>query len=89
MGNPFEARKRNVEVVATEDVVVTQVEAPEVLPEAPEAVEAEAVPEGKVSEILEWVGEDVERAVEALTAEEAGARRSTLIKALEEIIAAA
>lgn len=86
MGNPYEARKRNVEVVTTEDVVVTQVVAPETLPEA---VEAEAVPEGKVSEILEWVGEDVERAVEALTAEEAGARRSTLIKALEEIIAAA
>lgn len=91
MGNPYEARKRIVEEVTTAKVVETpEVVKTEVAPvvETVAVTEPVSVPEGKVAEILEWVGGDVERAVQALSAEEAGARRTTLVKALEEIIAA-
>ena len=83
MGNPYKARKKVSAPVVTEEEVVV-VPTPPVVAEK----EPEAVPEGKVDEILEWVGEDVDRAVQALSAEEAGARRKTLTKVLEEIIAA-
>lgn len=86
MGNPYEARKRTVEVAPVEVIETV----PEVVEPKKESVVVETVPEtvpeGKVDDILAWVGTDVDRAVEALTAEEVGARRKTLIKALEEII---
>jgi len=44
-----------------------------------------AVPEGTVQDVLDWVGDDPERAQEALDAEQAGAGRSTLIAKLEAI----
>jgi hypothetical protein len=69
----------------------------EVLKEAEAAVETapvedaavpeteEAVPEGTISEIVEWVGTDAERAARALAAEEAGLKRKSLIKTLKTI----
>lgn len=78
MGNPYKPRKRNVEEAVVEE---TAVETPET-----EETVSDEVPEGTIKEVLDWVGEDADKAVEALTAEEAGERRKTLIKSLEEII---
>jgi len=44
------------------------------------------VPAGNVSEVLEWVGEDQERAQLALDAEKAGHGRKTLLKQLKELL---
>lgn len=62
-------------------VVESVVEAPV---EAPEAVEE--VPEGPVKTILAWVGEDQSRAQQALTVENSGLKRTSLITKLEAII---
>lgn len=45
------------------------------------------VPQGTAAEVLAWVGDDPERAGEALSAEYAGQYRSTLIAKLETIAA--
>jgi hypothetical protein len=45
----------------------------------------EDIPGGTVAEIVDWVGDDPERAQSALDAEYAGANRSTLIAQLEPI----
>ena len=42
---------------------------------------------GTVAEVLEWVGNDPERAQAALDAEREGAQRSTLIAQLESLVA--
>lgn len=89
MGNPYKPRKRIVEEAVVEETAVETPETEEtVSDEAPETVEtvSDEVPEGTIKEVLDWVGEDADKAVEALTAEEAGERRKTLIKSLEEII---
>lgn len=44
------------------------------------------VPSGTVREVLEWVGDDQDRAEQALAAEKEGAKRSTLISELEDIL---
>ena len=49
-------------------------------------VEENPVVSGTVKEVLEWVGEDEERAQRALEAEEAGAKRKTLLDALGDIL---
>lgn len=43
------------------------------------------VPDGTVTEVLDWVGDDPERAQAALVAEREGSNRSTLIAQLETI----
>lgn len=43
------------------------------------------VPEGTISDVLDWVGDDPERAQAALVAERDGQNRSTLISQLESI----
>lgn len=52
-------------------------------------VQAEAqsgdVPEGTVADVLAWVGDDPDRARQALAAEQDGQQRSTLITRLEEL----
>jgi hypothetical protein len=57
--------------------------------EAPESVEEstepQGVPEGSAAEVLEWVGDDKDRAKEALEAEEAGQQRVGLSKKLKEL----
>lgn len=50
-----------------------------------EAAQALEVPAGNVSEVLEWVGDDRERALAALEAEKAGHGRKTLVAKLEEL----
>ena len=58
---------------------------PEEEPDAPTPEpEPEAVPEGTIAEIKDWVGEDPARAQAALDAEKAGTNRSTLIAWLED-----
>lgn len=52
----------------------------------PSTEEASNVPEGSVKEVLGWVGEDSEKAKQALEAEEAGEGRKTLVSKLNEII---
>lgn len=47
---------------------------------------AEKVPVGSVREILEWVGEDSERALQALEVETSGAGRASLIKPLKALL---
>lgn len=44
------------------------------------------VPTGTVKEVLEWVGDDKERAQLALDAETESTARKSLIQALEEVI---
>jgi hypothetical protein len=44
------------------------------------------VPDGSAKEVLGWVGEDVDRAKAALSVEEEGQKRSTLITKLTAII---
>lgn len=48
---------------------------------------SESVPGGTISEVLDWVGDDPDRAQTALEAERAGQNRSTLISQLETIAA--
>lgn len=50
------------------------------------AQEENKVPKGTVHEVLDWVGDDKDRAQAALDAEKEGAERVTLISALEEIL---
>lgn len=45
----------------------------------------EQVPEGTITDVLAWVGSDPKRARRALSAEQAGQNRSTLITALQAI----
>ena len=44
-----------------------------------------SVPEGPAAEVLEWVGDDKDRAKAALEAEEAGQQRVGLTKKLKEL----
>lgn len=61
--------------------------------EAPKATEAEetheedayGVPQGSAAEVLDWVGDDKDRAKAALEAEEAGQQRVGLTKKLKEL----
>jgi hypothetical protein len=45
------------------------------------------VPEGTISEVLEWVADDARRAQVALDAEREGQQRSTLLAELERLLA--
>lgn len=48
---------------------------------------ASRVPEGTVADVLAWVGDDLDRAREALDRERAEGNRRTLIERLEELLA--
>jgi hypothetical protein len=48
----------------------------------------ELVPDGTVQDVLDWVGDDPDRAEQALAAETAGLNRSTLIAKLEAVASA-
>jgi hypothetical protein len=56
-------------------------------PETGEQIDSDddAVPDGTVDEVLDWVGDDRSRASRALTAERAGQNRTTLVSKLEAI----
>ena len=57
------------------------------LPEEPQEPVLE-VPEGSVASVLKWVGNDLQKAAAALSAEESGQGRKTLIGKLQELIGA-
>lgn len=64
---------------------------PVVVPAPVEEVKSEPetnfeVPEGSVSVVMKWVGDDVEKAKAALAVETTGKSRTTLIEKLEELI---
>lgn len=59
--------------------------APEKAPEAPVTAE-QTVPEGSIKEILGWVADDPTKARAALTAENTGEKRKTLVKELNAIL---
>lgn len=63
---------------------------PQEVTEAPEPVEEvvdpQSVPEGPAAEVLAWVGEDKDRAQQALDAEEEGQQRVGLTKKLKELV---
>lgn len=50
-----------------------------------EAIPSETAPEGTVSEVLAWVGDDQQRARQALEAEREGRQRETLLDKLERL----
>jgi hypothetical protein len=54
-------------------------------PENPTEGSENTVPEGPAAEVLEWVGDDKDRAKVALEAEEAGQQRVGLTKKLKEL----
>lgn len=81
------ARKvSETEEVETPKAAVEEVpEVSEKAAEGPEKAEL-TVPEGSVKKILEWVGNDKQKAQAALDAEADGDNRSTLISKLKETL---
>jgi len=77
--NPYaprvKASEAAVEVEKTEEVQESVETAPE----------PQGVPDGPAAEVLEWVGDDKDRAKQALEAEEAGQQRVGLTKKLKEL----
>lgn len=81
MPNPY-AAKRIYAKVATPEPTPTPESAP-----TPEESISSAVPVGTAKEILEWVGGDAERALEAIESEEAAEKpRKVLLADLEKIV---
>jgi hypothetical protein len=69
-----------------EDPEATTEEPTATAEETDESEEAEGVPDGNVSDILEWVGDDKDRAREALDSERGKERpRASLVKQLTAI----
>jgi hypothetical protein len=58
------------------------------LPEPDDTQEMDVVPEGSAAVVLEWVGDDVDRAQAALEVENEGKQRVGLTNDLEKILAA-
>ena len=87
MMDPYKPRK--IASILDKPVEVTEelVEMQEVEKEdAPVVVEEETVPEGTVKEILAWVGDNKDRAILALEAENAKeSPRKGLVSSLEEL----
>lgn len=75
---PFQVEVQNVEVAEAPAVPVA--------PEVPAEVLEQTAPEGSIDTVLEWVGDDADRAQIALDAEKGGAKRKTLIAKLEDVI---
>jgi hypothetical protein len=51
----------------------------------PDEIKKTQVPDGSVSDVLEWVGDDAQRASTALAHEEGGKGRKTLVTRLSEL----
>lgn len=75
----------NVEVAKTPAVDSFDQPVAEKPVEAP-VTEEQAVPEGSIKEVLAWVGDDATKAETALSAEQVGEKRTTLISKLSAII---
>ena len=87
MMDPYKPRKIASILDKPVDVTEELVEMQEVEKEdAPVVVEEETVPEGTVKEILAWVGDNKDRAIFALEAENAKeSPRKGLVSSLEEL----
>lgn len=78
MPNPFAPKKKS-STMSTEP--------PEPTPSLQSGLDpASEVPEGTINEVMEWVGEDQDRAQTALDAELTDKGRKTLIDRLEEVL---
>lgn len=97
--NPYAANEPNVvraeDSVKTEelvDVKANEAEKATTLPASDDtpiysSTVAQEVPEGSIKEVLKWVGDDKDRAVQAITAENKSDKpRVTLVATLEEIV---
>lgn len=74
VGNPYAAKTPKPAKEASGEVV------------APEEPKTPEVPAGSISEVLAWVGDDLDRAKLALDAEKAGHARKSLVKKLTGIV---
>lgn len=84
MGNPYAPKSQSAE---PKEVESPEFETPEEVTEIEEeTTNSDEVPEGTAAEVLEWVGEDPERAKKALEVEEQGENRVGLSKKLKDLI---
>ncbi len=68
-------------------VIMTEYDEPvEGVQDQGNGADPDAVPAGTIDEVLAWVGDDADRAQEALDAENEGKARSTLIEALQKLV---
>lgn len=83
--NPYASPKKKT---ATEPKPAEETVSPIEVKSLSATVEAksEEVPVGTVDEILNWVGDDKDRAKAALKAEKSGKKRKSLIEELNDII---
>lgn len=84
MGNPYAAKKKQVTVEATPEVVENH--DPVVVDEVENDSADLGVSALTVDEVMELVGGDVELAKAALDEEREGRGRATLVKKLEEVV---
>lgn len=82
-----DVEEANPEAVKANEEAAKNEEATPVVATAPEQAPVEdSVPEGPIHTVLDWVGDDKSRAQAALSAEEAGQKRTTLVAKLNAII---
>lgn len=94
--NPYAAKsKAEKKAVEAPEETTEEPQAPAPHPEEVESVEdtqetseeaPEEVPDGTTDEVLEWVGEDKDRAKLALESEQNGKKRKGLLRELEELV---
>ena len=76
----------NPEALAVNEAFAHHTEPAVVAAPVAETSVIETVREGSIADVLDWVGEDKDRAARALEAEEAGEKRKTLIGKLKHVI---
>lgn len=81
--NPYAPHSKAPELTVDGEKVEESQE-PEETTEASEEA-TQGVPQGSAAEVLEWVGEDKDRAKQALEAEEEGHQRIGLTRKLKEL----
>lgn len=79
MSNPYAPKRQTAKAPKTAQESTEPQESVE------ESTEPQGVPDGPAAEVLEWVGEDKDRAQQALEAEEDGQQRVGLTRKLKEL----
>lgn len=88
VSDPYAAKSKSskkVEAPKPEETQIEDTNAARQVEES-ESTTTEEVPTGTVDEVLEWVGDDKDRAALALEAEKSGKNRKSLISELEELV---